>query len=133
MPTRWLNLKLDDSTGEPFVRRPYVLTWRDQRVEGRTDAHGRISVPVPGDLDGASLYVAHRRFDLRFDALPAVDTVVGAQARLNQLNFHVGPEDDDLGPRTQAAIRAFQVAQRLEPTGALDEATQKALRAAHGT
>ena len=45
----------------------------------------------------------------------------------------MGPEDDDLGPRTRAAVQAFQTAQRLAPSGDLDEQTRAALREAHGT
>lgn len=49
------------------------------------------------------------------------------QAALAQRNFPVGEIDGDFGPKTLAALRAFQTAQGLQPTGIGDSATLAAL------
>lgn len=133
MSDRWLNLQLDDSTGSPFVRRPYVLRWASGEARGRTSADGRVSIRVPTGVTTMALYFAHRCFDLEFDALPHVDSVEGAQSRLNNLHFHVGPADGILGGRTAEALKAFQGMHGLEQTGTLDTETIDQIKQEHGT
>ncbi|MBS0416009.1 MAG: peptidoglycan-binding protein [Proteobacteria bacterium] len=50
-----------------------------------------------------------------------------AQARLNELGYNVGTPDGAAGPRTAAALRAFQRDNSLQPSGRLDAATQDVL------
>jgi len=50
-----------------------------------------------------------------------------AQARLNELGYNVGTPDGSAGPRTAAALRAFQRDNGLQPSGRLDAATQDVL------
>jgi hypothetical protein len=54
-------------------------------------------------------------------------TVLSAQRALDRGGFDVGPIDGVLGPRTQAALRAFQQSKGLPASGRLDEDTLKAL------
>ncbi len=54
-------------------------------------------------------------------------TVLGAQEALKRGGFNVGPLDGILGPRTQAALRAFQQQRGLARTGQLDQDTLGAL------
>ena len=56
---------------------------------------------------------------------PAADyraQVKSVQAALNARGYDAGPADGALGPRTRAAIRAFQTETGLASTGAIDEA-----------
>ena len=62
-------------------------------------------------------------------ALPA-EIVAAVQRRLAALGFDPGAADGQLGPRTQAAIAAFQRDRGLAATGRLDAGTIAALRAA---
>ena len=133
MSDRWLNLQLDDSTGAHFVRRPYVLRWADGEARGRTSPDGRISIRVPKGVTTMALYFAHRRFNLELDALPDVDSVEGAQSRLNNLHFHVGPADGVLAGRTVEALKAFQNMHGLEQTGTLNTETIDQIKQEHGT
>jgi len=57
-------------------------------------------------------------------------TVHRAQESLKLLGFEVGPIDGILGPRTQAALRAYQEQRGFAQTGQLDPDTQRALEAA---
>jgi peptidoglycan hydrolase-like protein with peptidoglycan-binding domain len=51
------------------------------------------------------------------------------QTALKQNGHDPGPIDGVSGPRTTAALKAYQKAQGLEPTGRLDEATRAKLDA----
>jgi peptidoglycan hydrolase-like protein with peptidoglycan-binding domain len=53
--------------------------------------------------------------------------VSGAQALLKKLGQDPGPIDGILGPRTAAAIRGFQKAERLTIDGTLNAETRAAL------
>lgn len=55
------------------------------------------------------------------------DQVRELQTALGHLNFPVGNVDGIFGPRTSAAVLAFQSTRGLEATGAADSATQQAL------
>ncbi len=64
---------------------------------------------------------------------PAADvradmTTTAAQYLLREAHLYRGPLDGDAGPETRAAIQAFQQANGLEATGALDERTLGVLR-----
>ncbi len=61
------------------------------------------------------------------DSGPDAATVTTAQAQLLALGFSPGPIDGDFGPKTSAAAKAFQAAQRLPKTGQLDLGTLAAL------
>lgn len=52
-----------------------------------------------------------------------------AQSMLAKLGYPVGPIDNIYGPRTRAALSAFQTAEGLDATGALTPATIRALMA----
>jgi N-acetylmuramidase/Putative peptidoglycan binding domain len=57
-------------------------------------------------------------------------TIRAAQLMLLFLNFSIGAVDGLNGPRTEAAVKAFQTAQALPVTGEVDDATLAALDAA---
>ena len=46
-------------------------------------------------------------------------TVMSVQRRLNDLGYHAGPVDGVAGPRTRAAISAYQDHEGMTPTGML--------------
>lgn len=65
----------------------------------------------------------------RTAAQPGRDAIRFAQSDLKRHGFDPGTIDGVLGPRTRAAIAAFQRAEHLPPTGTLDPATTSRLRA----
>ncbi|OCC01851.1 hypothetical protein BA190_26935 [Labrys sp. WJW] len=53
--------------------------------------------------------------------------VLSIQTRLKTLGYDPGPLDNDFGPRTRAAVIAFQKARKLEPDGIVGRLTAAAL------
>ena len=49
--------------------------------------------------------------------------------RLQALGLYAGPADGDLGPETRAALRRYQAARNLRPSGYLNQATMVRLLA----
>ena len=72
---------------------------------------------------------------LTIGALQDVSTTAGVQARLNNLGYHCGEPDGAIGPRTTAAVRAFQKDHKtdgLSPTGEVDAPTRNLIKQTHG-
>ena len=65
----------------------------------------------------------------RADAMPSAEALKGLQARLTELGFPAGGADGKPGPRTRAAIRAYQAARSLTPDGYADAALMERIRA----
>ena len=63
-------------------------------------------------------------------AIPAA-TVKRAQGLLNRIGYEIGRPDGKIGPRTRAALAAFQRTWSLPATGKLDKATLNALEDAN--
>jgi peptidoglycan hydrolase-like protein with peptidoglycan-binding domain len=57
----------------------------------------------------------------------ADDVVLGVQTKLKQLGYYNGVVDGQMGSQTAAAIRRFQIAQRLKVTGELNAQTLRRL------
>lgn len=140
LPKKELRIVLKDRHGEPLADEPYDLhvQGRPPLKDQRTDGDGLIKQPVPLGAKIATLEVRGRTLKLELGALnPAWDTpdegVRGAQARLHNLGFNVGPDDGELGRRTRAAIAMFQHEQGMTIDGELTEELANALRDAHGS
>jgi putative exosortase-associated protein (TIGR04073 family) len=54
------------------------------------------------------------------------------QQRLSDMGYQPGPVDGVIGPKTRAAVRAFQKDNDLHQTGRLDHDTLAAMNSAHG-
>ncbi len=59
---------------------------------------------------------------------PDLFTIVGYQTALAWLGFSPGPRDGIAGPRTRAAVQAFQRAEGLAPDGIVGPATRARMR-----
>jgi N-acetylmuramoyl-L-alanine amidase len=123
-------LETDD---QPCADTPYELKWGDEVRTGRTDQDGVLEEPVPAALESATLTLTELdvEIQLRFGELDPAEEATGVQARLNNLGFWCGAVDGKIGPKTQAALAAFQAAHGLAPSGALDDATRSALSDDH--
>jgi localization factor PodJL len=72
--------------------------------------------PIDAEVNG--------RYDRNWGATITIDTdlIASAQTLLNALGYDAGLADGQPGPRTEAAVRAFQSDRQLPPTGVIDEA-----------
>lgn len=61
------------------------------------------------------------------DGTPSRATIASLQAGLQQLGYETGPIDGVMGPRTTAAIKAFQYAEHLTADGTLSGPTRAVL------
>lgn len=103
-------------------------------TEITSDANGFIEMQVPPTVTRGSITRADGKcINLRFGHLDPADEVSGAQARLNNLGFDVGAEDDVLGDKTMEGLRRFQKAAGLEETGRLNHSTIDKLIELHGS
>ncbi|MEO5961375.1 MAG: L,D-transpeptidase [Opitutaceae bacterium] len=59
---------------------------------------------------------------------PPVSNWLEAQIELARRGFSSGSIDGAVGPKTRAALRAFQISRNLQPTGELDTPTRDILR-----
>jgi peptidoglycan hydrolase-like protein with peptidoglycan-binding domain len=58
---------------------------------------------------------------------PSSDVIKQAQEKLSAAGHDPGPADGMVGPRTQKALKDFQQAKKLDPSGQLDQKTLAAL------
>lgn len=134
---KMLRLLIRDRIGNLVRSTPFELTIEGQVIEGSTTTSGAIEVPIEAHVSAATLRIMNHTWNLHVGDLNPVDDaadggVTGAQMRLQNLGFPTGGVDGILGPKTRAAIRAFQRAHRIKPTGALDAATLAKLKQRHG-
>jgi peptidoglycan hydrolase-like protein with peptidoglycan-binding domain len=85
-------------------------------------ASGLIISPILAEAHGA-------RRARSYDEASTHAQVRQAQMHLRAAGYYPGPIDGHLGPRTRAALRAYQRAHGLPQTGTLDRATSHALLA----
>jgi N-acetylmuramoyl-L-alanine amidase len=123
-------LETDD---QPCADTPYELRFGDQVRSGRTNDEGLLEEPVPATLESAKLTLTDLdvEIELEFGGLDPIDEATGVQSRLNNLGFWCGAVDGKIGPKTKAALAAFQASRGLDPTGDLDDATRAQLSAGH--
>jgi peptidoglycan hydrolase-like protein with peptidoglycan-binding domain len=85
-------------------------------------------LPTTGMLDEATLRsLLAEPPDTPPAPLSNREVVLQAQRQLKALGFNPGTIDGNFGPQTQAAVREYQRAYRLPPTGTLDDTTVRSL------
>jgi hypothetical protein len=118
---------------------PYLLSLTTENNipvadrSGQTDDEGYVDQAIPPSAVRATITLNPgrkpeiHRFNLGHTN--PIDEISGWKARLNNLGYDCGAENNEWGPKTEAAIRAFQHAKDLEETGNRDVATKLALLA----
>jgi len=137
--TKKVSLNLVDADGKPHASKEYVMTAGGARFEGTTDGSGKIEVEVPKEAEVAQivLYLGPRpegqqiRYRVALEDMPA-ESVKGVLTRLKNLGYYWGEPSESLDDIARDAIRAFQRANNLEPTGEIDDLLQAALAEKHG-
>lgn len=123
--------------GQPRANTPFVLIVDGASLPGDTDGQGLVDVPISPRAGAATLVVGTEddqvTYELSLRGLDPITEVSGVQGRLGNLGYDVGEPDGDLGPRTMAALAAFQQDEGLEANGKLDDATRDKLKQRHGS
>jgi hypothetical protein len=128
-PKRKLVLVLQDERGEPRKKVKYTLIVPTLGVikKETTGDDGKIEADLPLHVTQAKLIAGKNTYWLQIGhldplrELSAAPVVTGVQARLKNLGYAIGKIDGVHGPRTSAAIRAYQKAHDLEPTGKITD------------
>jgi len=112
-PARMLRIVVEDLDGKQVASTPYELEIEGQQFTGVTTAAGLIEQPIDPEAETGALTLGRYVWPLAIAHLNPVDDtpddgVSGIQARLSNLGYDPGPIDGILGPRTEAAITAFQ-------------------------
>lgn len=123
----------------PRVGVPYLLSLKTEKgvlvadISSETNDKGFVDQAVPPSAVFATITLNPGKWpevsEFNLAYTNPIDKVSGWQARLNNLGYDCGKEDDVLGPKTRAAICAFQRAKKLDETGEQDEPTKAALLA----
>jgi Putative peptidoglycan binding domain len=136
-PKRKLKVQIQDTSGKPIASQPYTLVGTGLSATGQSTSAGFIEADLPIDLNVATLTIGTLVRTLHIGHLnPLRDVddggVSGVQARLANLGFNPGTVDGIYGPRTAAAITAYQKANGMDQTGQIDDALLSALDSDHG-
>jgi N-acetylmuramoyl-L-alanine amidase len=134
-----LRIAIRGETDEPYAQKRFLLEVNNRQYKGSTNAEGLIEVRLPpasyqGQL---SMWLEDDSpnpsavFNLQIGHLDPISEVSGVQARLNNLGFRCGLVDGVAGPKTTSALKQFQGAYGLQPTGECDGGTRSKLEAMH--
>ena len=127
-PRRNLRVHMLDEHKAPLPDQPCVADAGGLMLYGCTDAKGWLTLELPADAQAVEIWTGGLRRRLELGALNPMrntpdDGLSGVQGRLLALGFDPGPIDGVMGPRTGAALVAFQRHRRLPRSGRADTAT----------
>jgi N-acetylmuramoyl-L-alanine amidase len=138
-PETQLRVVVRDVDGRPFAGKKYNIVVDGVSHEGILKDDGRLELPIQPDASEGKLTVFVEEesrtalsWVLNLGHLDPVDSLSGVQARLNNLGYDSGPVDGIDGPRTRAAVSAFQKDHGLEVDGIPGPKTQEALKSEYG-
>lgn len=121
--------------GQPVANAGYVVMVGGQQLTGTTNDKGEIEISISPAAREATLIVGdgedRREYSLKLGFLQPIEQLEGVQARLMNLAYDCSGEEGELGPKTRAALKAFQEKNGLEATGEIDDATRSKLKEAH--
>jgi len=138
--TTYLRIAFQDYAGDPLIGLRYKLKIGPDVTEGELDSEGILEQPIEPKAKSGTLTLfaedepVERRYvwDLKIGGLPPVETVRGAQARLNNLAHDSGEVDGIVGPITRGATVEFQLKHGLEPDGIAGPITEGKLKEIYG-
>lgn len=132
-PKRKLNVRMLDEYSSPMRNERYIADVDGALYYGETSGDGTLSLALPVDATQVEIWIAGQSRTLRLGELNPIEStddegVSGIQGRLLGLGFNPGPIDGKMGPRTRAALLAFQRHYQLKESGAADAATVARLK-----
>jgi hypothetical protein len=129
-----LKLRFLDEQQQPRSGIGYILTIDGVSTKGSLDSRGSLKVSIPSNASKGNIQLQTNPdpeiYPLNFGHLDPDASPTGIRGRLNNLGFSCasdGDQDADL----RGAIMRFQMANNLQLTGKLDDATRNALKQGH--
>lgn len=118
---------------EPLANKRWNLSVDGRVYSGSTDSKGLLEIVLPPDAHSGHLVLPEENleYDLSFGHLDPIETISGAQARLENLGFYQGTISGEMDEETRDAILSFQTAHGLPATGELDGRTRTELEQRH--
>ncbi len=135
----FLHLVLKDWANQPLADTECELQLEGKAIPLKTDAAGRIKVPIPITEADATLTFKDPMvpFDLlipiKIGHLDPVDSASGQMARLSNLGYITRPLEDVDDIVMGRTVQEFQCDAGLPVTGNCDAATQGKLKEMHGS
>jgi hypothetical protein len=119
---------------QPRANQPYVLDIDGKESRGNLGANGEVLLKIPGNARAGRITVGEdkEQFELALGHLDPIETLSGAQARLNNMGYDSGGADGTMTDETHEALRRFQKDQGLESTGELTDQTRAKIKDVHG-
>jgi len=129
------HIRLLDDDDAPRANLNYVLEIDGQEYTGKTDGSGAISVSINPAAKKGTLVLTDEdeEYDLFLGQLDPIDKNTGVQARLKGLGYYNGETSQAMNPETEQAVKDFQEANNLEPTGQIDDALRSKLESLYGS
>jgi hypothetical protein len=129
-----LKLRFLDEKQQPRSGVAYILTIDGRTTNGSLDGQGSLSVPIPPNASQGSIVLKTdpdpETYPLNFGHLDPDSSPTGIRGRLNNLGFACAG-DGDWDDNLQGAVKRFQIANDIQPTGQLDDQTRQALMQGH--
>lgn len=129
------NIRLLDDDDSPRANLNYVLEIDGKKFTGTTDGNGAISISIPPAAKTGKLVLTDQdeEYDLFLGQLDPINKNSGVQARLKGLGYYNGETSQSVNPETEQAVKDFQVAYNIEPTGQIDDAFRSKLESIYGS
>jgi uncharacterized Zn-binding protein involved in type VI secretion len=125
---------------KPVAAAPCTVTLGASGRKLVTDGTGRVEVELPAGitkgelvLDGTGTTLHGVTIPFTVGTLPAESTILGQEARLNNLGYHAGTTGDPDSPQFKSAVEEFQCDEGLTVDGKCGSKTQAKLRSVHGS
>jgi N-acetylmuramoyl-L-alanine amidase len=139
IPSTYLNVCVQDVTRQPLGNVPYKVLFDALELTGTTDGEGWVRQKIPASASSGSLLVWPNPADpdgtvtwrVSLGHLDPLETTSGIKARLNNLGYECGEDNDVEDEAYAAAVRRFQEEHGLEADGIPGSEVQAKLKDEH--
>ena len=135
-----LRVVLQTLRAKPVAGTPCVVHLGQSALSVSTDGSGKVEVTLPpgvtrGDIEvrGSGSTLDGVTIPFTVAALPPVGTILGQEARLNNLGYRAGTSADPTSRDFRSAVEEFQCDEGLVVDGKCGPATQAKLTSVHGS
>jgi hypothetical protein len=113
----------------PVKDEEYKLMVDGTEITGKTDSEGWLRHSIPPNSKRATLQFGDgSEYEIDLGFLDPVDSLRGVKQRLKGLGIFDGKIDDQQSADLELALKLFQFANDIEPTGQPDETTKQKLK-----